>query len=827
MFQNYINVALRNLFKHKLYSAINIIGLAVGLAACIMIMLFVRDELSYDKHWSNADSIYRLNTTFSPPGREPFVTVMAQGPTKAALKNYFPEEVGAVTRFNGMRVIMQKNNDIFSESLMWTDPETVDIFDFDVVAGDLRQTLNDNASLAINETFARKYFGDADPIGETVTLSVWSLKRDYRIGAVYKDLPHNTVLEFQGMAMIDETDFADQGWEFAEWFSVNNYVYFTLKDGASIETINSRLNAFADQHIQVPASVEGGKASDYVAYSTQPITRIQLDPAGARDGEMKPTGNMTTVLTFSAIAGLILLIACINFMNLATAKSTQRAREVALRKVLGAKRRQLVIQFLGESVLVALIGLVFGVVLVETLLPAFNDFVDKQLVFNYLDGMTLGILFGLIVIVGMLGGVYPALILSGFRPASVLKANKSAESSGSARLRSVLVVMQFAISIALIVSTGVVYGQKIYATNMDPGFNKDNLLVVRNTGRSGAVDKREAFKEQVKRLPGVTSAAFSSDSPSSGNESNSMVVIPEEEGERSELIGVYRVDYEFFDTYQIDFLAGRPYSRAHALDVMPNGFTAEEGALLQGNLIVNEAALRRFGFASPQSAIGRVVKSSVGNGRSAEFTIVGVVRDIKFQSLREKMRPEMYQLAEFGFSNLNVRFDGTATEIVSQIESIWKSMISTVPFGYDYVDEVMAREFRAEENQSILLAIFAGLAVVIACLGLYGLASFTAERRTKEIGIRKVMGATVFDIVRLLLWQFSKPVLLANLVAWPVAAYGMLSWLEGFPYRIDNWVLVPLCLLAGGIALAIAWATVGGNAARVARSNPIDALRYE
>ncbi|WP_020401341.1 ABC transporter permease [Kordiimonas gwangyangensis] len=827
MFQNYINVALRNLFKNKLYSAINIIGLAVGLAACIMIMLFVRDELSYDRFWSKADNIYRLNTTFNPPGREPFVTVMAQGPTKHALKTYFPEEVEHVTRFNSMRVVMQKEQDVFSEILMWTDPETVDIFDFDVVAGDLRRTLNDNASLAINETFARKYFGEEDAIGQTLTLSVYSLKRDYRIGAVYKDLPHNTVLEFQGMAMIDEKDFVDQEWEFTQWFSVNNYVYFTLKPGVSVETINQRLDGFTNQFIEIPDAALGGQSSDYIHYSTQPITDIQLDPAGARDGEMKATGDMATVITFSAIAGLILVIACINFMNLATAKSTQRAREVALRKVLGAKRRQLVTQFLGESVLIALIGLVFGVVLVEVMLPSFGGFVDKELTFNYLDPLTISILLGLVAIVGVLGGVYPALILSGFRPAYVLKANKSSESTGSARLRNVLVVMQFAISIALIVSTGVVYGQKVYATNMDPGFNKENLIVVRNTGRSGAIDKRDAFKEQVARLPGVKSVAFSSDAPASGNESNNTVRVPSEEGERSVLIGSHRIDYEFFDTYEIPMLAGRAYSREYALDVSPNGFAAEEGALLQSNLIVNEGAVRRFGFASPQDAIGKIVKMGVGNGRQAEFTIIGVIPDTKFQSVREVMRPEMYFLAPYGFNNLNVRYEGNPTEVVGRIEALWKSMITEVPFAYDYVDDVMAEEFVREENQSILLAIFAGLAVVIACLGLYGLASFTAERRTKEIGIRKVMGASVFDIVRLLLWQFSKPVLLANLIAWPIAIWGMLTWLENFPYRIEAWVLLPLCLVAGVIALTIAWATVGGNAARVARSNPIDALRYE
>ncbi|WP_417464630.1 ABC transporter permease [Kordiimonas sp.] len=830
MFRNYISVALRNILKHKLYSAINIIGLAVGLAACVMIMLFVRDELSYDKHWSNADRMYRLNTTFNPPGREPFITPMAQGPTKHALKNFFPEEIDQVTRFNSMRVVLRKDSDVFSEILMWTDSETSDMFDFDVVAGDLHATLRDNASLAINETFAKKYYGDRNPIGEVLTVNVHDLERDYRIGAVFKDLPHNTVLDFQGMAMIDEKDFENQVWEFTQWFSVNNFVYFTVKDGGSIEGINRRLNDFADAHIEVSGSTSSGveaKASDFVKYTTQALTDIQLHPAAPSGSEMKPIGSMTNVLIFTAIAGLILLIACINFMNLATAKSTQRAREVALRKVLGASRGQLVGQFLGESVLLACIGLVFGTVLVELLLPSFSSFVNKELAFDYLDGLTLMILFGLIVVVGVLGGVYPALVLSGFRPAYVLKANKSAESSGSASLRNALVIVQFAISIALIVSTGVVYGQKFYATNLDPGFNKENLMVVRNTSRVGAADKRDTFKEEVLRLPGVVSAAFSSDAPSSGNESNNSVTIPGDDSGRSMLIGIHRVDYEFLDTYEIPLLAGRNYSRDYPTDMMPNPSQAEDGELLQGSVIVNEGALRRFGFGTPEESVGRVIQMGLGENVQVQLTIIGVIPDTKFQSLRSIMRPEMYTLSPFGFNNLNVRYQGNPAELASRMEQIWKSLIPTVPYAYDFVDEQMAEEFEAEENQSVLLGIFASLAVVIACLGLYGLASFTAERRTKEIGIRKVMGASVFDIVRLLLWQFSKPVLIANLIAWPLAVWGMLAWLENFPYRIEEWVLAPLCIVAGLIALAIAWATVGGNAARVARSNPIDALRYE
>ncbi|MEX0300582.1 MAG: FtsX-like permease family protein, partial [Kordiimonas sp.] len=600
-----------------------------------------------------------------------------------------------------------------------------------------------------------------------------------------------------------------------------------LKNGASIETVNQRLPEFTNANIEIPPGFGGAdtKASDFVKYSTQPITDLQLNPRAPAGSEMKPTGSMEGVYIFSAIAGLILLIACINFMNLATAKSTKRAREVALRKVLGAHRSQLIIQFLGESILVAFIGLILGIVLVEACLPTFGEFVSKDLYFSLTDGMTLMILSGLVLVVGVLGGVYPALILSGFLPARVLKANKSAETSGSASLRNVLVIMQFAISIGLIIATSVVYGQKYYATTMDPGFNKNNLLVVRDLIRNGSRDQRDAFKEEVARLPGVVSASYSFDRPSSGNNSNRTVTLPDSDA--GILIGYQSVGYDFFETYEVPIIAGRNYSREYSLDGMPSGEGAEPGDQLQGTMVLNEAAVRRLGYASNEDAIGKSFSIGVGQDIDADMTIIGVVPDLNFQSLRSIIRPEMFAMEKDIFSNLTVRFEGNGSDMASRIEQVWNSMITTVPYRYEYVDESMAAEFEAEEAQSIMLGVFAGLAILIACLGLYGLASFTAERRTKEIGIRKVMGARVRDVVQLLVWQFSKPVLVANLIAWPVAVWGMLKWLETFPYRMDTWMLVPLCIGAGFVALAIAWATVGGNAAKVARSNPIKALRYE
>lgn len=828
MFKNYIVVALRNLVNHKLYSAINIIGLAVGLAACVLIVLFVQDELTYDKHWAKADSLYRLHTTFNLPGREPIKSVHAPGPAKAALDKYFTDEIQASTRLRGFFPVMRYKDQVVTEQIHWTDPETVDLFDIKILSGDFKATLDDKASLAVDQSFAERYFGDENPIGKIVTLNQYDIERDYKVTAVFEDLPHNTILDIQAFVRIDEADFVNQGWEFAQWFSTNSYLFYELKDGVNIADIDARMAGFLDNSIDVdPSAGVFTKASDFMEMYSQALTEIQLNPMGRTGSEMKPTGSMANVVIFIAIAALILLIACINFMNLATAKSTQRAREVALRKVLGAQRGQLIAQFLGESVLLAVIGLGLGLVLVELVIVPFGDFVGKDLTLSYTDGSTVGILLGLVAFVGAVGGVYPALILSGFLPARVLKANRSAETSGSSALRNALVIIQFSISIGLIVATSAVFGQRFYATTLDPGFNKENLLVVQNLGRTGMDGKQEAFRQEILRLAGVRSAALSSDTPSNGNESNTSLNKEGDDPEQTILFGRQVIGFDFFDTYEIQTIAGRIYSRDRETDGTPSAADAGPDEALTGTLVVNESAVQRLGYASPADAIGKRVMMGISGDREASMEIIGVIRDVKFQSLRQPMRPEIFQLRRSNFRTLTVRYEGNAATLSTKIAEIWARMAPTVPFRHIFVDERMAEEFEQEEQQSVLLAVFAGLAVLIACLGLYGLASFTAERRTKEIGIRKIMGASVFDIVRLLIWQFSKPVLIANLIAWPIVVYGLISWLETFPYRLESWWLAIFCVVSGLLALSIAWATVGGNAAKVARSNPIKALRYE
>lgn len=831
MIQNYIQVALRNILTNKLYGAINIVGLAIGLAACVLIMLFVRDELSFDRFWAKADNIYRMHTMFTVPGRQPFVSTGVPGPTKAALETYFPEEIEHAARIAQMQPVVNFGDKVFYERVHWVDPELLDIFDLPVVAGDMKSALRNNSSLAVNQRFAEKYFGENDAIGQVITMTTYGLVRDYEIVAVFENMPHNTVLEFQAFTVIDEQDFVDQSGFFEQWFSINTWLYFSLNEGSSIDHINDQITDFTDTVIVAPgAFADGTKPSDIITFSTMELTDLQLNAPAGR--EMKPVGDQQIVWIFTAIAGLVLLIACINFTNLATAKSTQRSREVALRKVLGARRSQLVQQFVGESVLLSGIALLLAVVLVELLLPTYSAFLGRPLEFDYTGGFGLGLLVGLVAIVGGVAGFYPAIVLSGFRPARVLKANQSPESQGSSRLRAGLVVLQFAISIALIVATAVVYGQMVFTTTLDPGFKKENLLVIRNVSRQGVQDKQTLLKQQIEKLPGVVSLTYSDSVPGSSDENNSSVSVPGNEELDDILIGRQAADYDFFSTYQIPIIAGRDYSRDFSGDGIPDFESATPGDVLEGTLIVNQSALKRLGFGSPDEAVGRLVE--IRNGRPggdntvyAHLRLVGIVPDVHLQSLRSVIRPEMYYLVKDNFRNLTVRYSGDPNAVIDRIETLWQEIAPTVPFSYSFVDEAMARQFVQEENLATMLGTFASLAILVACMGLYGLASFTAERRTREIGIRKVMGARVLDIVRLLIWQFSKPILIANLIAWPVAAWGMLAWLEAFPYRLDAWFLAPLCLLAGGLALAIAWITVGGNAARVARANPIKALRYE
>ena len=830
MLKNYLTVALRNLLKHRLYSAINIFGLAIGIASCILIVLFVRDELSYDRMLPNADRIYRLETRFDIPGRSPIIGGVAPGPALAALQKDFTG-IEAGVRLGRLRPILKRGADIFREDFVLADPTLFDVLDLPLAAGDKSTALTDSTGVLISESMARKYFGGASALGQTIDASFSfsatdTTQRTLHVTGVFKDLPENSHLKLDFIGRINDSDYEKMPWMFKEWTSLNTWIYLKLRSAADAATIEQGFRAFEERNVpSFPFNGKDMKIADMMTLRLVKLPDIHLQSKGM--GQFRTPGDVKSVATFSVIAAMILLIACINFTNLATARASQRAREVALRKVLGAKRPQLITQFLSESVLTALVALVIAVGFVYLALPTYNTVLQKHLVLDFANaGALIGAMFGVIALVGIVAGLYPAMVLSGFLPSRILKANKSAAAEGSGRLRTVLVVIQFAISIGLLICTAVVYSQTLYAKSMNLGYEPKGLMVVR-TPSARAVGILETLRQQAAKLPGVTAASIAASIPTDDNNNNTVVEVPGRPSPTPILLEQKSIDYDFFTTFKIPLLAGRYLDQDHGGDDYPKEMDAQvkNGA----NIVINERALGRLGFATPQEALGQQIRSGVGNlhdNKSMLLTIVGVVADVYYRSVRDEVQPMYFYRSAEEFRFLVVRYDGITGPVLRDgVEKVWRELAPSDPFAAQFLDQLVRDQYRAEDAETQLFAAFAGLAIVIACLGLYGLAAFTAERRTKEIGIRKVLGAKVKDLVKLLVWDFSKPVLVANLLAWPAAYLLMRNWLNAYPYRID---LGPAPFVLAGLgAIAIAWVTVASHAARAAQSNPIHALRYE
>ncbi|MBT6036514.1 MAG: FtsX-like permease family protein, partial [Kordiimonadaceae bacterium] len=509
---NYITNALRNIHNRKMFGFINILGIGIGVAVVILISVFVRDQLSYDKFWPSADQVFRLHTTLNSPAREPSVSIQAQGPVRDALSRYFPDQISAATRFTEMPAIMNVDGKIFNETIHLTDPDTTDIFPLDTISGDLTAALSGINGLAINETLASKLFPDSDPIGKIVTLSIRRLTQDYQIKAVFKDLPGNTVLSFQALVLIDEQAFPGR---FDGWTSFSGPLYFKLNKNTLVNEINQNLVDFTDETVIIPEYTgSGGTASDYIKYTTMALPDLQLNADGW--GEMKPTGDKVTIITFIAIAIFILLIASINFMNLLTAQSIQRSYEVALRKVLGARRHQLIYQFLTEAFIIASAGLLVGLSIVETVLPYYGEFLDRELVINYADGFTIGTLLGLVIVVTLLGGLHPALVSSNILPAKILRSNRSSKTVANVLSGNFLVVLQFSITISLVASTIIIYSQMSHMVNLDLGYNTDDKIIIKGMRSKGILEQQQVFNQELLRLDYITQTTYSHGVPGIG-----------------------------------------------------------------------------------------------------------------------------------------------------------------------------------------------------------------------------------------------------------------------------------------------------------------------
>jgi putative ABC transport system permease protein len=837
MLYNFLITAWRNIAKHRVFSLINIVGLATGLMSCIFIMLFVRQEIGFDRWVPDFDRVVRLHTAYVTPGNPPFLTVRSAGMMMPTLRDFMPSEIEAGTRLFSLGTTVQQHGQGIAEELSFADSSFFNVLDLPFTHGNAETSFSEPMNLLITEEMALKYFGRTDVIGETLTLCcIGDTANDMHITGVLRDIPDDSHLQIDMLVYMDPKMFADYDWLLTTWTSVNVYSYFKLKPQVSLEQAQQRLTYWVNNESpfikmtkenfgELP---EGQQVSDGIQHKLMYLADLHLNAyqdAGSM-GDMRPLGRKGMVFSFILVAVLVLMIACINFVNLATARASQRTREVAMRKILGASRAQIAMQFLAESVVLVFMALLLAMAAVELLLPVFNQILGTQIILKLANDLPLLLsLSGGGLVVGLIAGIYPALVLSHFRPAQILSGSKGNDSGASARLRSALVIFQFAISIALLIGTVVIYSQTRYSNDMDLGYSSDNKLVLNVEDARGQLD---SVKQQLEMLPEITSVVYSSEVPSQDRENNqTFTLLDAQPGQSSaaELLNIHFMGFDFFETYQVKPLAGRLFDRKFGSDqVMP----VDEGEIAHGSAILNERALRKLGITDPQLAVGKTVKSGQLDGIIHEFTIVGVIPDLYFRSVKFSIRPTIYMLKPERFRSATISYQSQDLSVLmAEIDDIWKRVAPMKPINLQFLSDMLAAQYQSEARQMQLFSAFSVLAILVACLGLYGLAAFTAERRTKEIGIRKVMGAGVKDIVLLLVWQFSRPVLIANLIAWPVGAWLMYNWLQAFPYRIDVFWLLPICVAAGVLSIIIAWLTVGGNAIRVARAKPIQALRHE
>lgn len=822
MIGHYGKTALKHLTHSKLFSVINILGLAVGLAASIIIFLYVQSEWSYDKHWEGAGNIYRLMQTEA--GRAE-IDVRVPAITIPAVQDYFGSEIAhtAVLRKASFAEV-KVGTTTFVEDIAFVNEAFLDVFEFDTISGDINSVFQNANALALSEDSARLWYGETDVVGESLTLKEFFQEqgRDYDIVAVYRQPEGNSTLDVKAMGGLPENGDSAGGRE----------VYLKLDPQVDPALVGDRLPQFVDQYAdRTGVQVSDGQAvSDVLQYHLINVGDSYFDPIYCAAWNAAPCGSLPVVAGFAVIAALVLLTACVNYVVLALSKAGQRAREVAVRKIAGAPRRQLIMQFLGESLVILMLSLILALTLVDLVLPLFENLTRAQLSLNFDRPGTFLILLGLALTLSLLAGLYPSLYISRFHPAVILRNRRPPVVKDFSHLHGSLLVFQFSTSIGLLIATVVVFGQLWYTQTLDLGFNPDNLIQV-PVGRPEANARAQAFRQEVLNSPLVDSAALTGMSPG-----ESGVVVSDEYKARGLLgaeprsIPTIPVGFDFFETLETPLVAGRFFQSGR--DRPGPAFRGGQEQRQEGAVVLNEAAVKLLGFSSPEEAINQTISSEVEGlepGGSGErlLRVVGIVSDSQYRSLQRVAGPEVFFLnPEMAFFLL-VRFNGEGQTVIAELERIWHEIMGDAAFQSSFISGNLASVFQNERDQGVLLVTFALLSIFISCLGLYGVAAFTVDRRRKEIAIRKVFGSEFRQVAVLFCWQFSSPILLANIIAWPVAVWAMLAWLQRFPYQFDTLLLFPLCALAAFIALSIAWLTVAVNTAKVANSKPGLALRCE
>ena len=808
MIRNYLKIAFRNLIKHKAYSFINIFGLAIGIASCLLIILYVQNELSYDRFNKNADRIYRINTDLKFGSADLHLPESPDmmGPD---LKQYYPqvENFTRIYSWGGKRLIKKGSEYNVEQKTAYVDSTFFKVFTFPTVAGNTDNVLNEPNTVVITKSIAQKYFGTDNAVGKFIETDE-NGGTLYKVTAVIRDMPENSHFRFDFLFPMKNLHY-----DWGNYVASNFHTYLLLKAGTNYKEFEKNFNSYmekfifpyAKKHLQINSKEEFEKAGNKIQYSLIPLTDIHL--YSKRIQELSPSGTIEYVYVFSAIALFILLIACINFLNLTTARSANRAREVGIRKVLGTQRKNLIFQFLTESVLTALLGVIIAVIIAINALHFFNNISGKELSINNFYSLSfLSFILLLPFIVGIAAGSYPAFFLSHFNPATVIK-GKLSTGSKSGGLRSVLVVFQFAISIVLITGTFIIYKQLNYIQNENLGFQKNHILVVNDAYVLG--NNIDAYKNEMLNVPGVISGTESGflPIPSSRNFSAfyKEAALVSESGITMQR---WDVDYDYLKTLGIKLLEGRNFSR---------DFVSDSTAI-----ILNEAAIKQLGYINP---VNKAIYTWEGNGRVVKYHIIGVAKNFHYESFHQEIGPLCLMLKK---SSGLISFKISSTKIpyvIKEAENKWKKMAPGIPFSYKFLDDSFNEVYKADQRVGIIALLFSSLAIIVACLGLFGLATFLTEQRTKEIGVRKVLGASVPSIFLMLSKEFIKWIVIANIIAWPVAFYFMNKWLQDFAYRINIswWFFV----IAGGIALLTALLTVSFKGIKAATANPVESLRYE
>ena len=806
MLQNYFKIAWRNLIKKTAYSTINIFGLGLGIACCFLIFMFVQDELSYDNYHKKGDRIYRVihgwkSADDSKSGRSNPFWVWGNAPIGPAIGNEFPE-IEKVVQFSGRSDILLSIDDKHyqEDGVFFMDSTAFDVFSWKLTKGDPKTALVAPYSIVLTETTAKKYFGDSDPIGKSLTGSESAGRSnagDYTVTGVVADLPSNSHFRFN--ALLSLSTFKKSIPEiFTAWGYVDFYTYFLVHENFDRAAFEQKIPSFLLRAL-------GDPKSEY-AIAIEPLKDVYL----RTDAERQPgeTGSLSNIYVFSVIGIFILVIAIINFMNLSTARSMERAKEVGIRKSIGAYRSSLIFQFLGESFIIVFLSMLVAIVLVFVAMPSMASFTGKVLSIQHvITWENTPIFFGILLLISLIAGSYPALALSGFVPATVIK-GIAKSNFGGVNLRRALVVFQFSLSIALIAGTIIVYTQMNHLLDKDLGFDKERMLVLDYNYDELVNRKSEALKIEMEANPAILSAAFSRSVPGSYFP-NAFTEIQTADGEMKGLAQpVFQVGMDFINHFDLKLVAGRSYSREHPSD---------SGKAL----VINEAAAKQYGYTNPADIIGKKFSQW---GREGE--VIGVIKDFNYISLHRNIEPLTLPLEPYASRYLSLKVKSTdMTKTIAEVGEVWRNLAPHRPFLYSFLDEDFNRQYKSDFIFRKLFTTFSCLAIFIACLGLLGLATYTAEQRTKEIGIRKVMGAEVYNIVALLSKDFIKLVIVSILIATPLAWYAMNRWLEGFAYRteIQPWIF----MLAGLAALSIAVLTISYQSLKSARMNPVSSLKSE